>query len=743
MKNLLILFIFLTSVFLLHANDLNEGFEVDDQDPFTGSAELTWTGDVGDFEITSSGWPYGSTCDFNGDHSIRSRDVEDIDATIVTDISSSYSSSVKMRWEVYFGGNSASITYTKGVALILFVNSDIAADIESGNVNGYRLLLADPDGLYLEKASGNGWSIIDEYLFEDANINEGWNIAVEREADGTWNWGFSNGILGNAVTLTESVLDNDHVSGDYSGMYWFCSTADAPDFGFDNFKVDPYTPGLWRADAASSSWSTASNWDDGNIPTATTDVNIPAGATQYPVISATAYCKDLTIAPGAELSVSNGITLNVNGDFLVQSDDTGTGSFLNEGNLSMAGGGSISFERFIEAYTGADDGWHQISSPVNDFTVAGSDFEPGSNDDLFRWDEDAYLWMNYKDTPFDFSNGKAYLVAYAVDDTKKFTGSFNNSDITFTDLSLGSGNGWHLLGNPYPCALNWNDGKWALSNIAGIAKVYSESAGNYIDITAGGIIPVTQGFFVQALDANNSITIPKDARTHDNTPLYSPEQYPALKLKTMGDQNSFYDISTIAFHPEASLDFDAELDARKFFGQASAPQLYTSTKAVYYSTNTLPLQNENSLDLYFESGLDGTYEIAIHLIQNFEDNQLVVLEDKLENLNIDLTQDSTYEFSSSPEDPADRFLLHFVDVTATQDIDADKNLNTWYSDGCINIMNAKEQAIKKLALYDLNGRLIFVKDIAGTSKIAVPGGLPEGLYLLKLGENNTFKIFIH
>ncbi len=65
-------------------------------------------------------------------------------------------------------------------------------------MNGYRLILADPsggdpDGLYLQKASGSGWVKIDEYLTGDANINQGWNLAIEREIDGTWNWGYSNG----------------------------------------------------------------------------------------------------------------------------------------------------------------------------------------------------------------------------------------------------------------------------------------------------------------------------------------------------------------------------------------------------------------------------------------------------------------------------------------------------------------------------------------------------------------------
>lgn len=72
----------------------------------------------------------------------------------------------------------------------------------------------------------------------------------------------------------------------------------------------------------------------------------------------------------------------------------------------------------------------------------------------------------------------------------------NSSDITFSNLTLtgGNNNGWHLLGNPFPCALKWNDDNWTLTGIGGVAKIWDEAAGNYTDINANGIIPATQGF---------------------------------------------------------------------------------------------------------------------------------------------------------------------------------------------------------------------------------------------------------
>jgi hypothetical protein len=66
----------------------------------------------------------------------------------------------------------------------------------------------------------------------------------------------------------------------------------------------------------STDWNTASNWCSG-IPTGTTDVNIPAGVTNMPVIGAAgAVCRNLTIAAGASLGTTASGTLFLGGNLL-------------------------------------------------------------------------------------------------------------------------------------------------------------------------------------------------------------------------------------------------------------------------------------------------------------------------------------------------------------------------------------------------------------------------------------------
>lgn len=72
-------------------------------------------------------------------------------------------------------------------------------------------------------------------------------------------------------------------------------------------------------------WHEASNWC-GGIPSATTDVVIPANAINMPRISSAAICRNIIIERGAELSLISGANLQI------------FGTFLPNGTLSHTGG---------------------------------------------------------------------------------------------------------------------------------------------------------------------------------------------------------------------------------------------------------------------------------------------------------------------------------------------------------------------------------------------------------------------
>jgi|APSaa5957512622_1039677.scaffolds.fasta_scaffold03114_2 hypothetical protein len=109
--------------------------------------------------------------------------------------------------------------------------------------------------------------------------------------------------------------------------------------------VLPAMPGLWTG-ATDTDWNTGSNWDDGNVPDATVDVEIPSVASNQPAIDLAdnAVCKDITIESGAYLTLNGAGKLEVVGDWDNQgtfTPNSGVVEFI--GTATQAIGGATTF----------------------------------------------------------------------------------------------------------------------------------------------------------------------------------------------------------------------------------------------------------------------------------------------------------------------------------------------------------------------------------------------------------------
>jgi autotransporter-associated beta strand protein len=77
--------------------------------------------------------------------------------------------------------------------------------------------------------------------------------------------------------------------------------------------VTPGTTGKWRG-TVSTSWTLATNWENGTVPNDSTDVVVPTGLTNNPaIISGNVSIRNLFIATGASLNVSGTGALTLNG----------------------------------------------------------------------------------------------------------------------------------------------------------------------------------------------------------------------------------------------------------------------------------------------------------------------------------------------------------------------------------------------------------------------------------------------
>jgi hypothetical protein len=70
---------------------------------------------------------------------------------------------------------------------------------------------------------------------------------------------------------------------------------------------------VWTG-AVSTDWNNAGNWNCGGIPTITSEVVIPGGKVNYPVVTLNVEIKKLTVSPGASVTIGAGFDLKLNGN---------------------------------------------------------------------------------------------------------------------------------------------------------------------------------------------------------------------------------------------------------------------------------------------------------------------------------------------------------------------------------------------------------------------------------------------
>lgn len=461
----------------------------------------------------------------------------------------------------------------------------------------------------------------------------------------------------------------------------------------------------------------------------TLSVTIPSGVSLN--------CLGNTGSPVASYKLNTGDILNLFGNLSINGTLTNSGTINIKSNSNGTGslihstaGVAATVERYITSHGSvATDGWHLIGSPVATFNIDGSSFDPGANDDIYAWNEATNTWLNHKaGDPTQIVAGTGYIVAYENTGAKNFSGNLNVADVSVSGLAhtAAQGKGWHLLGNPFASALEWNKtgGSWSLTNVAGTAKVWNSTTKAYVDLSANGIIPAAQGFFVQVNEGTTgSLTIPAAARAHSSTAWYK-NTAPRLILSASPIDGSSSQESQILIENEATNNFDFFYDARFLAGYA--PQFYSLCSGEMLSTNVLSqVQNESSIPFGFVKNQHENFVIRL------EENNLgqsVYIKDLKLNLTHNLSQQPEYYFTSTDGENPNRFVLHFGAVGVSEQ-PASATLKAYVVGGQLYFALQGEATLE---IVDLQGRVLQQGKVSGQGLASQPLQLPAGAYVVRL-----------
>lgn len=386
------------------------------------------------------------------------------------------------------------------------------------------------------------------------------------------------------------------------------------------------------------------------------------------------------------LQLFNDAHLTTTGNNLVLKSNSVTGTAR---IMTLPASAQITGNITMERYVAAKNANRFISSPLQNgnltmlgqniwligfgasFDVVTSNFSPT----IFWYVEtvagginSGYRTPSTKNMPFEVGRGyMAFLrgdksrdinssnapTAPTTDITLSFTGVINSGTIhlpvTYTNHGVSSADGWNLVGNPYPCEIDWNSAAgWTKTNINPTIAVWDPGTylTNGINTTATGsyyyydegagcppsrpvncsIIASTQGFFIRATTAPG-LTINENAKlnTGNNHVGYFRRDYTLpqnalwMRLTAKGN-SSILDESAIVFRNNASDSYEKTLDAVKMpnpqlnFGTLSADSV---TLAINY--HSVPLA-KSLIPLVINTTHTGEYELSFYHLNTFGEN---------------------------------------------------------------------------------------------------------------------------
>lgn len=469
--------------------------------------------------------------------------------------------------------------------------------------------------------------------------------------------------------------------------------------------------------------SNAPNTTDGVKPFIVTSGNA--------TLTADATVASFSIADGATLTLAPNVSLTVNGEsfisganaLVLESDATGTANFIDNG-INYKESGSVKVERYLKyAIATFPEGYHYISSPVNNhtkFTDAAA---------LYYYDETSLTWIHESNFT-NFTNGVGYAIRYANDITKDFVGELNTGDvnvsITYTDNAGSVYDHFNLIGNPYPSSISADD---IVDNNSAVINptIYLWNGEDYSSYnttlnagTAGSIgttptaqIAVGQGFYVDAKNAS-TITLTNSMRGTDSDTFFKKEAFPQLRLlasSTTGKSDIL-----LTGHPASTFDVD-DYDSKHLPGEAKLSiSALIHNKA--FDIQSVPQIDGTTFDLQVISASPTKIQFTLQDV-DLKNSFHVYLEDHKMGTVTDITT-STYSTYTTEGTDNKRFKLRIGKETT--------DMSTWINNGRV-ITTGKYDEITMIRLITLDGKIVSQSYDMHFNNW---NSLPKGIYLLEI-----------
>jgi hypothetical protein len=516
-----------------------------------------------------------------------------------------------------------------------------------------------------------------------------------------------------------------------------------------NPSIGAYETALINTWTGTGTWTTSSNWSLGT-PAAGDNVVIGSGTVE--ATSAGNTINSITVNSGAAVTIPSATSLTVNGALT----NNGTFTVQNGGHLLQGGsatiGGSGTFNATRNSGNTSNLVYNLWSSPNSTATLGNL-----GGTDWYFFNESSQAWSN---TGLSGSSvmtaGRGYSSTGAGNVT--FTGTFNNGAVT---PAVGtSGQGWNLVGNPYPSSVSGTSFLAGNSNIDGTLWFWSQptaatvgnSGGDYATWTtlggtagtAGGATPdgnigLAQGFFVKA---NSGSTVSfansmRSANAGSNFRLAGERAW----FNLTGSNNLFNQI-LLGFSNGASDQRDA----------ADATKLKGNTQIAFYSllgADQLAIQamaergtSTRIVPVGFNVSTAGAYSLALDRTESMPANVDIFLKDNLTGSMHNL-RNQAYGFAvTNAGSFTNRFEIHFgVGLATSVNSLTAENVRIFGAGQSLFVQGfAEGTVVERFEVRDAAGRLVMELNRPQNADLErMEMNVAAGVYLARIVTNNGIK----
>ncbi len=431
------------------------------------------------------------------------------------------------------------------------------------------------------------------------------------------------------------------------------------------------------------------------------------GALRY-ALNGTSNNQDLWFRAGFDyaltnLSIASGAGVTLDGCDLFLS-----GALANSGTLTLTaaegryaqvkvGGAIQGTGQVVQQQYLAGTGYHALASSM----ATGFGTTTGNASALFAYDA---AQGNYVVAPSLTAPGLGYFGkldtagGFATSDGAFSVSGTPNTAHTYilghvpTLAPGGSGSGWNLIGNPYPCGLDWNSVITTNpgQNVNNALYIWDAVDANYhyyvngilppatgTSLGTSGVVPPLQSFWVQTTQPNVALSTSMASNGTVTVPAVYHKQNPEnlhLTLSQIGIP-LMRDWAWVLHQPTATTGFDGKYDAWKLPNGLKKPSLALVDANQYLAVNAMDLSRPQCLDLEVLGSWGENYRIELDQV-NVDYPYRVLLEDRLTQSVTELSN-SHYDFMNWGWDSeAPRFSLWFTPNVGLGEDDLDSAVSS-------------------------------------------------------------------